>query len=270
MNRTIPCFLKCIFRIPRLTSKYEKGKYLTEEQLRELWHFRLQYMRLKETTNPEDDFEAFSDYLRKGVVVQFLHKGQLKGFLVTYYEKKTYRNKAYIAVMPEYGFIAPEFRRYPNIVIVLIKTFLRCLRKHPFTPIYLFAAGYPSAYLGLQSNYPVHLLHDKEIPTFEKEILFDFAQTKGGERFNPETMLMDMPTLPSGPKSNASNLYNHIPILQKSYLAANPEWYKGFTCLFISPFKPVPAFRRFLGRLLPSAKRRPEFLAEDEARMLKN
>ena len=135
------------------------------------------------------------------------------------YSLESYKGRKYVALTPEYGFMAPQYRRNYRLSLSGITIFIKLIIKYPLVPVYFMGVAYLSSFVSVNRFSPiVWTLHNNDIPEYEKGILTQFVEKIGGDNWNSKTLILNMPTIPKE-KGSQDPKYKKTDVYQKYIIA---------------------------------------------------
>jgi hypothetical protein len=208
---------------------------LGDALLRELNAFRLSVMRLKPSTDPALDFEAFARVCRGSSHVAFLRDaaGAVCGSFIATCWGGEVGGRRYRATILDYGFVRSDLRGHPAYVAALFPIMVRETSRWRGEEMWAGGIGYPTSLLALGRVMPTcYLQGDPEIPPVARAILHHLVE-EAGARWEPERCRVNMPTIP--PEMPA-RWYTHAERepLYGRILERCPEWKEGYGLAFVT------------------------------------
>lgn len=241
---------------PKGLSLWEPSS-LSDDDVRELWRFRLRFMDLKPSVDPEEDYASFADFVRRADVAWVLLDGAAIA-AISFYRNEVieHAGRRYHVLFGEYGFAA--LRGDPRMVLAILWLFVQPLVRGRGRAVYYFGFAYPHSYLSLaRASSHVWLLGDEAMPTRERAIADALGRRLGGERWDPVRRRYDFPTLPreAVPRASAP----HRARLLAHYERLNPEWREGQGLLLLNRLDAgtIPHALRAALRRIGGHRRRP-------------
>jgi hypothetical protein len=215
-------------------SSFRRAPSLSEEEIRALWRFRLEQIRLKPTVSEAQDLAAFTADFRWPGWVWILREGErVVGFFLQRGEAMEFRGRRLLCLLPEYGFLAPHLRGHPLLPVACVIVTLLSLGRHPLRPKYVAASTYPPGYIAFRRAVrPFWTLGSADLPAWERQLLLHLGARVSGAKFRAEDGTVDMRTIPiprePGNHGDSRSLYGE-------YAAANPRWREGRGLFFLFP-----------------------------------
>lgn len=217
-----------------MRSHFRRSQTLTEPELRALWRLRLSLISLKPTVSEEQDFLAFQkDFAWPGWVWS-LHDGDaVVGFFLQRGAPITYDGQKILALLPEYGFLAPAHRGRPVVPLASVVITALVMLAAPLATKVVAASTYPPGYVAFrQVIRPFWTLGAPGLPAWERGLLLQLAERVSGASFEPKDGTVTMRTLPFPPKAPGSDETRR---LYADYVAENPRWREGRGLFFMFP-----------------------------------
>lgn len=232
---------------PSLRSTFRRAAEVSDDELRELWRFRLQHVTLKPTVTPERDWESFSaDFRWPGWVWILRDHGAVAGFFLQRGVPMTFEGRALLCLLPEYGFLAKHLRGHPVLPLGSLAITLACVARHPLRSKWVAASTYPPGYIAFRRVIaPFYTLRDPSLPAWEKRLLLHLAEKVSGASFDGDEGTVTMRTVPFVEREPSPDDASDSARLYRDYAAANPQWRLGRGLFFLFPLS-----ARTLGRVL--------------------
>lgn len=220
-----------------MKSTIRRATSLREDDIRELWRFRLELVRLKPTVGPEQDFAAFADDFRwPGFVWILRDRGRVAGFFLQRGVPMRWAGRPILCLLPEYGFVAPHLRGRPIVPLAALLITLLCIGRHPLRPRYVAASTYPPGYVAFRRAIrPFWTVGAPDLPPRERDLLLHLGARVSGDKFRPEDGTVDMRTIPIVTREPGESGDPESRRLYAAYAAANPEWRAGRGLFFLFP-----------------------------------
>ena len=217
-----------------MRSRFRRAQTLTEADLRALWRLRLSLIALKPTVSEDQDFLAFQKDFDWPGWVWSLHDGEsVVGFFLQRGVKVTYDGQELLALLPEYGFLAPSHRGRPVVPLASVVITALVMLIAPRSPKVVAASTYPPGYVAFrQVIRPFWTLGAPGLPAWERGLLLQLAEQVSGASFEPKDGTVTMRTLPFPPKEAQSDETRR---LYADYVAENPRWREGRGLFFMFP-----------------------------------
>jgi hypothetical protein len=206
---------------------------LSEQTVRELCAFRVSVMGLKPETDPEQDYVAFRECLRRCEFVWVdEHEGDVVGMYAFVLRTLEHEGVKVVVWEGEYACVAPNHRSGWKIVASGIASLMYMWLRFRGHRAYIFGAAYLPSFLMLQHAGPVYLHDDPSMSAWERSLLNRLAAEHRG--WDPATGWISLPTLPVNPRHTPPR----APELREPwerYLAHNPRWHHGFASAVLKP-----------------------------------
>ncbi len=216
-----------------MRSTFRRASTLTEAELRALWRLRGSLIDLKPSVSPEEDFAAFAEDFRWGIVWILKEGDQVGGFFLQRALPMTWRGREILCLAPEYGFMARHLRGTSILPAATVLMTAACVARHPLRPKYLVGAAYPPSFISMERAVPpIWSLRDPTLPDWERGLLEHLGERIGKSHFSAEDGTVFMRTLPRtepGPRSEEGRA------LFEKYERANPEWRRGRGLFIMCP-----------------------------------
>ena len=217
------------------------GRALSEEELREMWSFRLGILALKPHVQPEEDFARFSRFCVRCTSVVRLRSadGVLCGMTVMTFHDGLFEGQPYRLLLPEYGIVDARIRGSPVVPWFCLRIVLHALRhmppRLPDTRVFLGGIGYPTSALLVERLFPPLWLHgEAEAPPLVTHLLEWVREHLAGERWDPRARHVSMPTVPLPPSERWLARQRARPLYQR-YVQRCPDWTQGHALPLVAP-----------------------------------
>lgn len=223
---------------------------LTDADLRAYCRFRRGFMDLKPHVDPEADHASFATWVRASDFVWLPRDrdGRMLASMAAKIEHRTHAGREYVLVWPEYGYVLPDTRGSIGIGSALAVAMGLGALRWPGRPVYAAAAGYVSSWMTVSLALERAWVRDSPgMTAWERDVWHGLAaETKG---YDPTTQLVDMGTVPRDPRTRPPR---DPRILHRyhEYVAHNPRWTEGTTCLLFGQLRAqdIPRVARWLVR----------------------
>jgi hypothetical protein len=221
---------------------------LTDDDLREYWHFRRGFMDLKPHVDPEADYASFAAWVRASDFVWLRrdHEDRLIATMAAKVERRTHEGRECVLVWPEYAYVLPNMRGPANIATALVAAMSLGAVRWPGRPLYAVAAGYASSWMSVSLALDRAWVREHpDMSPWERSVWQTLAtETKG---YDPTTQLVEMGTIPKNPRTHRPRDPRMLSRYQQ-YVAHNPRWTEGYTCLVFGQLraKDVPRVARWV------------------------
>lgn len=217
-----------------MRSRFRRSQTLPEPELRALWRLRLSLISLKPTVSEEQDFLAFQKDFQWPGWVWSLHDGDaVVGFFLQRGVRVSYEGQALLALLPEYGFLAPAYRGRPVVPLASVVITTLVMLAAPHLPKVVAASTYPPGYVAFrQVIRPFWTLGAPGLPAWERGLLLLLADRVSGASFEPSDGTVTMRTLPFPPQAPRTDETRE---LYEAYVAENPRWREGRGLFFMFP-----------------------------------
>jgi hypothetical protein len=209
------------------------GETLSEQELREMWCFRIGILPLKPHVPPEEDFARFCRLCRRctSVVRLWSADGVLCGITVMSFHDGTFEGQHYRLLLPEYGIVDARLRGSPVVPWFCLRIVLHALWHMPprqrGARLFLGGIGYPTSALMIERFLPpLWLYGDTEAPPLATHLLEWMREHLAGERWEPRARHVSMPTLPRPPSERWLARQQARPLYQR-YMRRCPDWTQG-------------------------------------------
>lgn len=205
---------------------------LSADDIRALWRFRLRFMDLKPSVDPEDDYANFAGFVRAADVAWILLDDD--GIAaISFYRNEVVEHdgRSYRVLFGEYGFAA--LRGDPRMVLAITWLFVQPLVRGGGRPVFYFGFAYPHSYLSLVGAAgDTWLLGDEAMPAREEAIAAALGRRFGGASWDPVGRRYSFPTLPREAVPRASAPHRAGPLAH--YERLNPDWREGQGLLLLT------------------------------------
>ncbi|HSP79041.1 MAG TPA: hypothetical protein VLQ93_10955 [Myxococcaceae bacterium] len=236
------------------------GEVLSDQELREMWSFRIGILRLKPHVSPEEDLAGFCRFCRRCTSVLRLRSsnGELCGILVVAFQDGTYEGQHYRLLLPEYGMMDARLRGSALVPWAALRLLLYALwnmpPRQPGARLFLGGVGYPTSALLVERLFPPLWLHgDEEAPPLATHLLeWIRERLPPSERWEPEARRVSMPTIPQPPSERWLARQRARPLYQR-YVQRCPDWAQGYALPLVAPVSwrvPLLVAMRMLQRQL--------------------
>jgi hypothetical protein len=218
-------------------SSFHRTASLSDQEIRELWKFRLSLVNLKPTVSPEQDLAAFTADLRwPGWVWILRDQGQVAGMFLQRAEPIDFGGRRLLAMMPEYGFLAPHLRGHPVLPLASLTLTMLAIGRHQRLPWFVAASTYPPGFIAFRRALrPFWHLRSPDLPPRERELLLHLGRRISGEKFDENGGTVEMRTRPIVTRDPATSSHADARAIHAEYQAANPAWREGRGLFFLFP-----------------------------------
>lgn len=209
---------------------------LSDEDIRAYWRFRALFMNLKPHVRPEDDWSSFSKWVRQSDFVYFglAPDGRLVAAVSHRIELREHQGRPVVLLWPEYGYTLPEAKKSTGFGFSFLLAGALAALRYPGIPRYVVGTSYLSSFTALGATVKTRWLYDEpSMPPWEQSIWRSLAEATPG--YDPQRKIVCMKTIPRNPRTTPpSRSMNRS--AWEHYLAHNPQWTEGYTCLIMIPF----------------------------------
>jgi hypothetical protein len=217
------------------------GEVLSEQELREMWSFRIGILRLKPHVPPEEDFARFRRFCSRCTSVVRLRSadGVLCGIAVMSFQDGLFEGQHYRLLLPEYTVVDERLRGSPVVPWLSFRLVLHTLWHLPprrrNIRIFLGGIGYPTSALLIERFFPpVWLYGDSTAPPLITHLLKWMREHLAGERWDTQAGHVSMPTVPLPPSERWLARQQARPLYQR-YVRRCPDWTQGYALPLVAP-----------------------------------
>ncbi|MDP1829532.1 MAG: hypothetical protein Q8L48_40065 [Archangium sp.] len=214
-------------------------KTLSEATLRELCAFRVSIMGLRPETDPEQDYLAFRQTLRRCEFVWVDEVGgELAGMYAVVLRTLEHEGAQFAIWEGEYACVSPHHRKGWKIVLSVATSLAYMRLRHRRHRPYIFGAAYLPSFLLLHRVGAVYLHDDPAMSASERSLMARLSSEYRG--WDPTTGTIVLPTRPIQPRTTPPS----EPSLRQPwerYLARNPRWYEGRANAVLKPISGLGA-----------------------------
>ncbi|MFT3770504.1 MAG: hypothetical protein QM820_34175 [Minicystis sp.] len=223
---------------------------LTEDDVRACWEFRRGFMDLKPHVDPAQDWKKYEAWVRTADFAWLPRDpdGRLRSTFFYKVEARRHEGRPCVLIQPEYGYSCPDARSTPGYALALLAALVLGVGRAPGAPHYIVGPGYLSSYTSLcQSFDDVFVAEDPAMTPWEKSLYRTLAAATPG--YDASRGVIDMVTIPRNPRTDPPRDPRLLGPWRR-YLAQNPRWTEGHTCLVFGrcPPKAILSGLKWLAR----------------------
>lgn len=241
----------------QVNTQYFDGKDLTPAQLLEMSNLRRSVMGMKPETDLALDYAKFCEFCQSCFMIALFRDTHGKLVGTTCYARHrgtTAAGQRYLLIIPDYGFMLPQYRAHPGFVRAMLRMGVRVLAMWRGEQVWFGSIAYPSVMLLYEEMFAhVYLSGDSNVPPMAQSMLDWVQQNVAGKRWDAQTGCANMPTIPPVMSDKWQANADTRPMYQR-YIAKCPNWRNGFTLAGVSPMNPIgmlwAGLRKFVRRMV--------------------
>lgn len=233
----------------------DDGRALSAEAIREMSDFRRSIMHMKPEVDLARDHENFARFVSRSPVAMRARDrdGVLRGTFVSRWLDGARDGRRWRLLLPEYGFFHESLRGSGAMPYAMLRAILSTPSLFVGRDVYLGGVGYPTGVLSVDGVFgPARFFADPGLDPFSRELLEIVRDEIAGDRFDPATGRVTMPTRPPRPSPRWFARMASRETFAR-YESLCPEWLDGVALpvLFrLEPRRVTETVRRALGRSL--------------------
>jgi hypothetical protein len=209
--------------------------------LEELFELRRTLIDLRADVRIEDDFASFRLFLKgDGARVTLMRQtdGTIAGFLGWYAREASIPKGRIVAIDCDYFFMKSSFRGHFMMSALAFDCYARGARQFRNTRVAIVGHGYPASVLsGGRYSDRVRFLQDPDATSWEREMMYSFADRFCPQSFDRDKGIVRMRTVPKESRKVPRSAKARE-ILAR-YEAYNANWPDGFGLLYLIHYTPV-------------------------------
>lgn len=207
------------------------GADLDEAAVDALWRLRLEFMRLKPDVDETVDRTEFGAIVREcRSVGVFRTTDGIQGFATFRHRPAIVEGSRVVFVLPTYGFVRPDHRGHPLLVVLAAAAIARVALAFPRHRMVAVEVWYPLSYLLVAPKNPgLWSLSTPGISAWQRAALRHAIDAFWASRFDAHTGVVRLNTLPPPAEFAHGGAWRaETQRVFAAYVAENPRWAEGF------------------------------------------